>query len=40
MLQLQDAGAVKFCVNVHVASAENDAVTEHPAPFAGSPANE
>ena len=34
----QGAGAVKFCVNAHVESAEKIAVTEHPAPLAGNPA--
>jgi hypothetical protein len=38
--QLQDAGAVKFCVNVHAAFALKDAVTEQAAPFAVKPAKE
>ena len=37
--QLQEAGAVKFCVNVHAAFALNDAATVHAAPFAVKPAN-
>ena len=36
--QLQEAGAVKFCVNVHAAFALKDAVTVHAAPFAVKPA--
>jgi hypothetical protein len=40
MLQLQEAGAVTFCVKVHAALAEKLAVTEQPAPFAGNPVNE
>ena len=38
--QLQDAGAVKFCVSVQLGVAENVADTVHPAPFAGNPDNE
>ena len=38
--QLHDAGAVKFCVNVHAAFPLNDAVTVQAAPFAVKPAKE
>jgi hypothetical protein len=40
MEQLHEAGAVKFCVNVHAAFALKVAVTVHAAPLAVRPAKE